>query len=152
MRIEAIYIAREHAFKGRHGQPPADEPMVRVDEVECVAGRGLRGDRYFGAEPGHRGQVTFFAREVWEDLCATFGVTDRDAGSFRRNVIVSGADLESLVGREFTVQGVRFAGVEPANPCHWMNVAFHDGAEKALAGRGGLRARILENGVLRAGK
>ncbi len=37
------------------------------------------------------------------------------------------------------------------HPCHWMNTAIAPGAEAALQGRGGLRARILSNGILRAG-
>jgi hypothetical protein len=32
-----------------------------------------------------------------------------------------------------------------------MNTAFHPGAEDALKGRGGLRAKILSDGVLRVG-
>jgi MOSC domain-containing protein YiiM len=47
------------------------------------------------------------------------------------------------------VQGVRFLGTQECSPCHWMNHAFAAGAERALHGRGGLRARILTDGVLR---
>ena len=64
-------------------------------------------------------------------------------------MIVSGADLNALVGREFELQGVRFAGVEECRPCHWMNRAFSDErVEQWLHGRGGLRAHVLTNGVL----
>jgi len=151
MKVEAIYVSPAHAFRSEPGWDPAQAPMVGVREVECVAGRGLRGDRYCEHDEGHRGQVTFFSIEVWEDLCRAHGVTDRDASSFRRNVIVRGVDLNGLIGREFSVQGVRFLGLEEAAPCRWMNRAFCEGAEAALRGRGGLRARILEGGVLRAG-
>jgi MOSC domain-containing protein YiiM len=59
-------------------------------------------------------------------------------------------DLNALIGREFEVQGVRFAGVEECRPCYWMNEAFgHPQAEDWLKGRGGLRARILSSGWLR---
>ena len=59
-------------------------------------------------------------------------------------------DLNTLVGREFELQGVRFAGVTECSPCHWMDTAFHPGTEAALRGRGGLRAKILTNGWLQA--
>jgi hypothetical protein len=50
----------------------------------------------------------------------------------------------------FELQGVRFFGVEECSPCHWMNYAFRDErAETWLRGRGGLRARILTDGILR---
>ena len=58
--------------------------------------------------------------------------------------------FNTLVGAEFEVQGVRFAGTEECRPCHWMNQAFGDErVEGWLKGRGGLRARILTDGVLR---
>ena len=37
-------------------------------------------------------------------------------------------------------------------PCHWMNDAFHTGTEARLQGHGGLRAKILSDGVLRVGE
>jgi MOSC domain-containing protein YiiM len=49
------------------------------------------------------------------------------------------------------VQGVRFLGTEESKPCYWMNQAFGEGAEAALQGHGGLRARILADGILRTG-
>ncbi len=47
IQIEHIYISPGHNFFGHFGKPPGDNPTVEVDEVECVAGRGLRGDRFF---------------------------------------------------------------------------------------------------------
>ncbi len=123
--------------------------MLSVPSVECIAGQGLVGDRFFGFKEDYKGQVTFFAWEVYADLCSTFGVTDKDPQVFRRNVITKGVDLNALVGKEFTVQGVTFEGMAECSPCHWMNDAFCAGAEEALRGRGGLRARILTDGVLR---
>ena len=147
--IAAIYISPGHNFFGHHEQPPGDHPHIAVTEVECVAGRGLRGDRFFDFKENYKGQVTFFAAETHEALCAQLGIHDRDAGVFRRNVITRGIDLNRLVGTEFEFQGIRFEGVCECSPCHWMNGAFGPGAEKAMQGRGGLRARILTSGVLK---
>ncbi len=123
--------------------------MLEVDEVECVAGKGLRGDRFFGYKEDYKGQVTFFEHEVYERLCAQFGIHDLPPSVFRRNIITTGADLNELIGGEFEVQGVRFIGTQESAPCHWMNQAFAEGAEDALKGHGGLRARILSDGILR---
>jgi MOSC domain-containing protein YiiM len=60
-------------------------------------------------------------------------------------------DLNSLIGEEFAIQGVRFLGQEECKPCYWMDQAFAAGAEELLRGRGGLRASILTNGTLRVG-
>ena len=148
--IAHIFISPGHNFVGHHGGPPGDHPTLEVAEVECVAGHGLRGDRYFDHRPDYKGQITFFALETHLDLCHRFGRSDRSPGVYRRNVITRGLDLNSLIGTEFELQGVRFSGVAECSPCQWMNLAFAPGAEQALACRGGLRARILSDGILRA--
>lgn len=149
MRVDAIYISPGHNFFGHYGQAAGTHPTLAVPEVECVAGRGLRGDRFFDYKENYRGQVTFFAAEVYEALCAALGVTDKSPAAFRRNVITRGADLNALIGAEFDLQGVRFAGVAECSPCEWMDEAFAPGAETFLKNRGGLRARILTSGTLR---
>ncbi|RBP37318.1 hypothetical protein DES53_11456 [Roseimicrobium gellanilyticum] len=149
MIIRHIYISPAHIFVGHHGKPAGETPMEEVVEVECVAGKGLRGDRYFDFKENFKGQATFFSEEVYERLCEQMQVTDKDPSVFRRNIIVRGADLNSLIGAEFDVQGVRFIGTQEAAPCYWMNQAFGEGAEQLLKGNGGLRARILSDGMLR---
>lgn len=122
--------------------------MVPVERVECVAGQGLVGDRYFGLAPDYKGQITFFAEEVHLALVQALGRTDRSPAVYRRNVLTRGVDLNALIGREFACQGVWFLGTEECRPCYWMDQAFGPGAEAALRGRGGLRARILTDGTL----
>lgn len=149
MRVRHIFISPGHNFFGHHGQPAGKHPTLAVDEVECVAGRGLRGDRFFDFKENYKGQVTFFSHEVFTALCAELQLAGRSPGLTRRNIVVADADLNSLVGQEFTVQGVHFRGMAECSPCHWMDAALAPGAEKFLQGRGGLRARILTDGVLR---
>ena len=144
-----LYVSPGHNYFGRHGQPPGEHPMVEVDELDCVAGSGLRGDRFYNYKPDYPGQVTFFAHETCEALGVELGVRDKSPAVFRRNVITRGAELSRLIGCEFEVQGVRFRGTQESKPCYWMNQAFGPGAEQALQGRGGLRAIILTGGVLR---
>ena len=151
IRIEHLYISPGHNFYGHHGQPAGDNPVLAPSEIVCRAGRGIEGDRFLDFKEDYKGQITFFAREMYDQLCAEFGVWDREPSVFRRNVITAGVALADLYGREFEVQGVRFLGVAECSPCNWMNEAFHPGAERWLQGRGGLRAKILTDGVLRVG-
>lgn len=150
-QIRRCYLSPGHNFVGRHGQPAGSHPLVETTELRCVAGRGIAGDRYFGHRPDYKGQITFFAEEVYEDLCARLDIRDRPASAFRRNVLTRGFDLNALIGREFALQGVRFLGTEESRPCDWMETAFGPGARPALQGRGGLRAKILTDGWLRCG-
>jgi MOSC domain-containing protein YiiM len=149
--VRRLYIAPGHNFFGRHGQPPAANPIVEMGEIECVAGHGVRGDRFFDFKENYKGQITFFAWETYETICLALAVRDKMPSTFRRNVITAGVDLNELIGREFCVQGVRFRGTEECRPCYWMDQAFAPGANEFLKGRGGLRAEILSDGVIRAG-
>ena len=149
MKIHHLYISKGHNFFGHHEQPAGEHEMVEVASIECVAGKGICGDRFFDFKANYKGQITFFSREVYEDLCRAFDVTQKPPSVFRRNVIVSGVDLNKLIGREFEIQGVQLKGTSECSPCYWMDRAFCDGAEKWLRGRGGLRAQILSDGVLR---
>ena len=152
MLIRQIFISSGHNFVGHYGRPPGEFPLVEVSEVECVAGHGLRGDRYFDYRENYKGQASFFSAEVFEQLCAHFGIKDKPSGVLRRNVIVSGVDLLSLIGREFEIQGVKFRGTQHCAPCEWMNTAFAPGAEQFLADNAGLRAQILTDGAIAVGE
>lgn len=149
LRVEHLFVSPGHNFFGHHGQPAGEHPIVATDEVECVAGRGIRGDRFFDYRENYKGQITFFAMEVLEALRRELKLFDAPPQATRRNAFVRGVDLNTLVGKQFEVQGVRFEGVEESKPCHWMNSALGAGAEDWLRGRAGLRCRILSDGVLR---
>jgi MOSC domain-containing protein YiiM len=148
-QILAIYLSSGHNFFGRHNESALAHQIVSVPEVSCVAGSGLVGDRFFKYKPGYKGQVTFFSSEVFETLCGDLGVSEKQPSVLRRNVLTRGVDLNTLIGRTFSIQGVVFEGAEECRPCYWMDTALAPGAEAALRGRGGLRARIIEGGTLR---
>jgi hypothetical protein len=147
--IVHLFVSPGHNYFGRHGMAPGTHPTVEVEEISCVAGRGIQGDRFFGYGENYPGQVTFFALEDFRALCERLNVHSKSPGVLRRNIVTRGANLNGLIGREFEVQGVRFRGVQESKPCYWMEQAFGPGAEQALRGHGGLRAEILSDGVVR---
>ena len=149
MKIRHLFISPGHNYFGHHGQPAGEHPLLEIGQVECVAGQGLVGDRFFDFKENYKGQITFFSSEVFAEICARLGATGKFPGATRRNVITAGVDLNSLIERQFMVQGVEFEGVCECSPCYWMDSAIAPGAETALRGRGGLRARILSSGTLR---
>ena len=64
-------------------------------------------------------------------------------------MIVEGVSLNQLIGKRFELQGVLFEGTCECKPCYWMDQAIGPGAEQLFDGRGGLRAKILTDGILR---
>jgi MOSC domain-containing protein YiiM len=150
MEICHLYISPGHNFFGHHGREPDDYPAIEVPMIECVAGHGIRGDRFFDYRDDYKGQITFFAAEIFDELCGTLGLPGCSPVLVRRNVITRDVDLNELIGCEFEVQGVQFHGTEECRPCYWMDRAIAPGAEEFLKGRGGLRAKILSAGELRS--
>jgi len=149
LKILQLYISKDHNYFGHHGQDPGTHVMEPADEIECVAGSGIRGDRFFDYKEDYKGQVTFFDIAVYERLCEKFGVTHLGPDVFRRNIITEGQDLNALIDQHFTVQGVEFFGTQEAKPCYWMDQAFAEGAEFEMRGHGGLRAKVVSSGTLR---
>ena len=149
MEICHLYISPGHNYFGHHGRAPDQYPLIEVPEIECVAGHGIRGDRFFDYRADYKGQITFFALEVFDELCVALRLQDCSPSLLRRNVVTRDVDLNALIGQDFEVQGVQFRGTGECRPCYWMNQAIAPGAEEFLKGRGGLRARIVSDGVLR---
>lgn len=152
--LAEIWISPGNDFRGRHGLGRLDHGILCLSEVECVAGMGLRGDRYFGYQPDYKGQVTFLEAGVVRAVRDSFSQPGLSSAVFRRNLIVRGVQLAEWVGRRFRFQGVEFEGSEECKPCYWMEDAVAPGAEEFLKvqHRGGLRARIRSDGFLRVGR
>jgi MOSC domain-containing protein YiiM len=152
LSIRHLFVSAGHNFFGRHGQPAGDHPIIEVGRVECVAGKGLIGDRFFNYKPDYKGQITLFAWEVYQELREDPRFADASPAALRRNAIVEGFDLNALIGKRFWLQGIELKGTEECRPCYWMDRVIGPGAETWLKGRGGLRCKILNDGVLTATK
>lgn len=146
-----IWISPGHDFAGRHGQERLENGIVECEEIECVAGSGLRGDRFFNHKENYKGQLTLIAEEVIDDVRQIIAQPDADPAAFRRNILTRGLELNDLIGQRFRLGEVELSGSEECKPCYWMDTAVGAGAHESLKGRGGLRCRILRSGVLKTG-
>lgn len=151
VKVRHIYLSSGHDYWGKQGEGRMCHGIQEVGEVECVAGMGLRGDRYFGYREDFKGQVTFFDEEVFLEIRQRFKLPKLPASVFRRNVIIAGADLAKWKGKRFELQGICFEGSQECTPCDWMNRVIAPGAQDFMkeAWRGGLRAKIHTSGMLR---
>ncbi len=130
------------------------DATASTDQVRAVAGRGLEGDRYFNQEgtfsdsPGAGREVTLIESEAIDDVVRDFG-GGLEYKDTRRNIVTRGVALNDLVDREFRVGDVRMRGARLCDPC---KVSFPDAdVKQAFVSRGGLRADILNDGVIRVG-
>jgi len=138
-----------------HIASAAKAPMQAVDHVEAIPGAGLQGDRYFLKQgtfykPEPDFELTLIEVEAIEAIKREYKV-DLGAGEARRNVVTRGVPLNHLVGREFTVGGVKVRGIRLCEPCSHLEGLTRLPVIKGLRHRGGLRAQILTQGVIRVG-
>lgn len=149
--IKHLYVSPDHNYFGRYGKDSLKHPIEECTALELVAGSGIVDDRFFDYEPDYKGQITFFDWAVYEKVVSKFGVENLKPTVFRRNVVIEGVDLNSLIGKRFTINGMEFTGSCECSPCFWMDEAVAEGAQEFLKGRGGLRARIVSGGSLVTG-
>lgn len=131
--------------------------MESLEEVMAVPGKGLAGDRYFTGlgtfSPNpHKPdfELTLIESEQIRDYVNRTGL-NFTATNARRNLVTEGIDLNGLVGKEFTIGSVRIRGVRLCEPCNYLAKITHPEVLHGLVHRGGLRAAILSEGVIRRG-
>ncbi len=130
--------------------------MTSVPEVRALAGKGLEGDRYclgvgtYSDKPGSGRQVTLIELEAVEALQRDHGVSLQPTAA-RRNIVTSGVSLNHLVGQRFQVGPVTFVGLRLCEPCAHLEGLTRPGVLRGLVHRGGLRADVLTDGVIRVG-
>ncbi len=159
-KISSIYFGRNVVLMNTEGvvlaiciSPTAGGQMQEVEEVEAIAGAGLKGDRYctgegsFNKESGVgnrqvtfiNGLFVFYTGFKWIDT--------------RRNIATSGVELMFCINKEFRVGEVIFRGVKYCEPC--KRPSKLSGNPKSFAeiffDRGGLIAEVVQGGIIRVG-
>ncbi|MBK1827086.1 MOSC domain-containing protein [Haloferula rosea] len=150
--IHHLFTSPGHNYYGHHGKPAGTHPIESHERIELIAGRGIQGDRFFDWKDDYKGQITFIDVRIIEAVREHAGKSDLPAEAFRRNVVIEGLDLNTLIGRQFRIGGILLEGSEECRPCYWMDEACgKPGTEELMKGHGGLRCRILESGRLSCG-
>jgi MOSC domain-containing protein len=127
------------------------------ESVRAIPGRGLEGDRYFSSlgtfspqfhKPDY--EVTLIQKEHIEafQVASALPFTSKHA---RRNLVSEGVDLNLLVGKDFSVGSVRLRGIRLCEPCNYLAKRTFPEVLQGLVHKGGLRAQILSEGVMRIG-
>jgi hypothetical protein len=146
-----------------HVATAASARMESITEVRAFPGRGLEGDRYFTGTGFYSKKSSYGGREVTlieiEAVEALFnGVLNAEgersgiklaAADTRRNIATFGVPLNHLVDREFWVGVVLMRGTRLCEPCKHLDELTQHGVMSGLIHRGGLRALILSEGVIR---
>jgi MOSC domain-containing protein YiiM len=141
--VEGIFVTGEGSAK-----------MERVEEVTTVEGCGIAGDRYcegtgFWTRYGDVCQVTLIEAEDLDYIEGELGIRVKD-GQHRRNIITRGIRLDDLRRKRFRVGEALLEFDRSRPPCRHVQDLSEPGMTRALKGRGGICARVIRAGRIRA--
>jgi MOSC domain-containing protein YiiM len=132
-------------------RPEAGERMLELHQVEALEQRGLAGDRAARARGGKR-QVTLIQAEHLPALASLLRIPEVSPQQLRRNLVVTGINLISLVRLYFRIGGdVVLLGTGPCQPCSKMDELLGSGGFQAMRGHRGITAQVVTGGTIRLG-
>ena len=132
-------------------RPARKAPLEPLQQVEAIEGRGLEGDHRIDKTPGSARQVTLISREFIGQIAHFLGRDDIEPDLLRRNLVVSGINLNALRRQQFTIGDALFEATALCHPCSRMEAALGPGGVAAMIGHGGVCARILRSGAINVG-
>lgn len=141
--VDSIYVTGE-----------GSAAMERVDEVSTIQGCGIEGDRYcegtgYWTAFGDVCEVTLISSEDLEHIEREIGISV-GKGEHRRNIVTRGVSLEDLRGKRFRIGEAVLEYDRPRPPCRHVQELTEPGMTRALKGRGGICARVVQAGRIRA--
>ena len=128
-------------------RPKRLEPVCVIATARAVENKGLEGDRSKG---GIR-QVTLIQKEHIDAMTSFLGNESLDFTLTRRNILVEGINLLSLKGKQFQIGTATLEYTGECHPCSRMEEALGTGGYNAMRGHGGITAKIISSGVIKAG-
>jgi MOSC domain-containing protein YiiM len=142
--VEGIYVTAE-----------GSAAMERAEEVRTVEGCGIEGDRYcegtgFWTRYGDVCQVTLIEAEDLDYIQNELGIGVEN-GEHRRNIVTRGIRLRELRRKTFSIGEAVLRYDRPRPPCRHVQDLSEPGMTRALRNRGGICARVVNAGNIRAG-
>ena len=129
----------------------SEENTFYVNQVILEKGKGIVNDRYYGNFIEKKEQVTLINIEEINNFNnqARLNVEAKD---FRRNIIVSGVNLNQLISKKIRINKVILKIHEICQPCKYLQDRLKiPGLVKMLVNKSGVRAEILSSGSLSVG-
>ncbi len=122
-----------------------------AESAEAIIG-GLVGDHY--AKPvsaSANRQVTLIQQEHFPVIARMLNKDQIDPALLRRNIVVSGINLQSLKKARFRIGQVELEGTGDCHPCSRMEENLGPGGYAAMAGHGGITAKVISPGHILLG-
>ena len=125
--------------------------IEQVNNVEVIAGKGIKGDRYYHDYNEAKKQITLIESENIDYYNKKFS-TNFSYLDFRRNLITENIQLNDLVGKKLSIGQIDIEVHDLCRPCKYLQeILGKDNIVKEFLKRGGLRCEILVSGNIQIG-
>lgn len=136
----------------------AKKPLVFVENVLAIKGKGLQGDRYFYQKGTfNKPQLSQTVREIsilpYEVLkeCNQRLDAKLEFVDLRRNLIIKDFDINLINEQIFQIGLAEFKIVRTCPPCRYLSRLLDEDIMKGLKYIGGYRACITKSGLINVG-
>lgn len=122
---------------------------TKVDSADVRTDFGIPEDYRSGKN--RRRQITMIEEEALADAARILGRPVPD-GASRRQIVIRGLDLNTLIGHSIRIGDVVLAIERYCAPCQRMNDELGVGGRDALRWKAGVTCRVVNGGLLRVGE
>lgn len=124
---------------------------LSVPKVQAIEGKGLEGDHSSKRKVNGKRQVTLIQQEHIGAVAQILGREGVDPALLRRNVVVSGINLQGLKEQRIQIGSAVLEITGPCHPCSRMEENLGEGGYSAMRGHGGWCAKVLVSGEFGVG-
>ena len=129
----------------------SEENTFYINQAFLEKGKGIVNDRYYGNFKEKKEQVTLINLEEINNFNNQIKV-NIDAKDFRRNIIISGINLNELINKKIKINEVNLIIREICQPCKYLQDKLKTPSlVKMLVNKSGVRAEIIKSGSLSVG-
>ena len=124
------------------------ESTIYVNQAILKRNKGIINDRYYENFKKKYEQVTLIESEKItnfnNNIKSKFNYKD-----FRRNIITTGIDLNKMINKKIQINNVVLKIHQLCQPCRYLqNKLSVDNLVKLLTNKGGVRAEIIQSGII----
>ena len=125
--------------------------IEKVNNVEVVAGKGIKGDRNYHDNNEAGKQITLIESESIDYFNQKFN-TNFSYLDLRRNLVTKDIRLNDLIGKKLSIGQIDIQVHDLCRPCNYLQeILGKDNIIKEFLRRGGLRCEILISGNIKVG-
>ena len=124
------------------------ESTFYVNQAILKRNKGIINDRYYKNFKKKYEQVTLIESEkiIYFNNCIKSKFNYKD---FRRNIITTGIDLNKMINKKLQINNVVLKIHQLCQPCRYLqNKLSVDNLVKLLTNKGGVRAEIVQSGII----